>query len=168
MPAYIDFQLVGDASEVYKMLDHLDTCFSSAGLEVFMAQRIAPFFRQRAELRFVGEGDDTTGPWAPLAASTVAIRQGMGFPGEHPINIRTGDLYDYITKGRGTIVHEGAGDTALHFPQAEAPSAKLSKKLIGAQMGTTKAPARPVLAVGETDLMFFITQFMYYIQEGPA
>lgn len=162
--AFIEVDLIGDATDVYRLLDHLDSCFSPAGQQAFMTQSVVPYLRERAEQRFLGEGDDASGMWAPLSETTVHIRESSGYPGAHPINVRTGELEDYITQGAGTVTVEGSGSTALKYPQASTPGGIKGKKLRRAQVGDSRTPARPVLAVNETDLMFVTQQLAYFIQ----
>lgn len=173
--AFIHLQLIGDERGVLKMLAYLDTCFSPAGMTAFLGGDVAPWLRARASNRFSQGGDDASGPWAPLRPATVEIRAGGISRGEwpgisptHPINKRTGLMEDYITKGAGEIV-SSIGGTALYFPKRTIGVKQgMDKKIKRAQVGDSRTKSRPVLAVGEPDLVTVVQSLAYFIQRGPS
>jgi hypothetical protein len=173
--AFIDLQLIGDERGVLKMLAHLDTCFSPVGMAAFLGGDVTPWLRERAAHRFVQGGDDASGPWAPLRPATVEIRAGgiqrgewPGISPTHPINKRTGLMEDFITKGAGEIV-SSPGSTTLYFPKRQVGvKMGLDKKVKRAQAGDSRTKARPVLAVGEVDLVTVVQSLAYFIQRGPS
>lgn len=163
--------IVGGGQQVNEMLDHLDKVFSQNGMWAFMQTSVAPYLRTRAQGRFAAEGDGASGRWAPLKPATVKVReQGVasgaffGISGSHPINVRTHSLEQYITQGIGEVTLEGNGNASLHYPKRSSPAGELKKKVRRAQVGGGNTPARPVLAVNETDLFAIMTSLAYFIQ----
>lgn len=167
---YIGIELIGDADEVFTMLDRLDSVFSSTGMSRFMKTDVVPYLQERARMRFSSEGDLASGKWLQLAETTVSIRDEGVASGEfihggaHPINRRTDLMYDYITEGVGDITLEGNGNVSLHYPKRSAPGGEMTQKVRRAQAGDGKAPARPVLAVSEADVGFIVSKLAYFIQ----
>lgn len=167
----MEIVMIGDGLQVREMLDHLDSAFSVMGMGAFMDERIVPYLRTRAQGRFGAEGDGASGKWAPLKPATVKVReQGAatgifaGISGSHPINVRTHDLEQYITQGRGEVTFEGNGNVSLHYPRRSAPAGELGKKVRRAQVGDGNAVPRPVLAINETDLTAVMSHLAYFIQ----
>ncbi len=168
--AYLDIELIGGAGDLLRMLDRLDSVFSPVGMLEFLSGDVTPWLRERARDRFAGEGDDASGPWAPLAPATVQIRaagiargEWPGISPEHPINRRTGDMEDYITNGIGEVASSPAS-TTLFYPRRR-PTVKkgMDKKIKNAQTGTGKMNKRPVLAVGERDLQFVVSELSMFM-----
>lgn len=166
-PGSIDFHMDIDTTDLEGTLARLDTALSPAGLSVFLTGVVAPWIRERAENRFMNEGDDVVGKWAPLMPATQEIR-GRGDWGvgpAHPINRRTGDLEEYITRSNTSVI--AAADSALLIYPDTAPSKPgLKAKVETAQKGKSrpKTPARPVLGVNERDLVFVMQSLSTYIQ----
>lgn len=142
-------------SDVRKSIRKLQLLLGTEGLLTFLGTTVAPYLRERAEERFAMEGDDVTGPWAPLSDVTVAIREGTGFPGAHPINRRTGELEEWVTQGNYFAYPVAPNTAAMRFPGTQ-PSASVARKYQTAQRGKTSptTPPRPVLGVNEKDLLF--------------
>lgn len=65
---------------------------------------IAPLWSERMKTLFA------TAPWPPLKASTVALKQRLGYPAD-PL-VRTGALKDRATGGSWTISGQAAGAEA--------------------------------------------------------
>jgi hypothetical protein len=123
-------------------------------LEV-LALEVTPYLQNRARARFEMEGDDVSGPWAPLTDATVAIRESAGFPGDHPINVRTGEMERFITGSRPTFAANP--DAMMIFPGQD-PVGKTYYKVQVAQKGTDvpPTPARPVIGIDEADLAYVL------------
>lgn len=120
-------------------------------LQEFMRVGVQTWLVKRIEDRFTSEGDDASGKWAPLRWSTQHIRSQLGYGAEHPINVRTGALKNWLTSG-GTTAVNGA-DVSFTLPRASG-DAELLHKLKIAQVGTTSFPgthSRKVLAMSEVD-----------------
>jgi hypothetical protein len=145
---------VVDSKAVEAMIGRANLTLSPAGLEAFLLTDGLEFFRLRARSRFREEGDDAVGKWAPLHPATVDIRRKDGYGGEHPINIRTGGLYEFITQTVPFAV--AGGDFAFMSFPANIENRKMREKLIQAQAGNAfgdnNSPARPVVGANETDL----------------
>lgn len=137
-------------------VEKLALLLSGPGLSTFLGASVGPYLRERTQQRFANEGDDVTGPWAPLHPATVAIRESLPYQigGEHPINRRSGELEDWVTQGNYFPYPTGVGAT-LQYPKGK-PSGELLDKLKTAQGGRAnpKTVARPVLGVNEKDLLF--------------
>lgn len=163
--ATIGIQIIGERRGVEAMLAHLETKISPPGLVTWMEASVDPWLRDRARQRFAGEGDDVTGPWLPLAPFTQQVRADQGYGAEHPINVRTGEMEDYIT-GPGNSYPTALGATL------EAPGAgvtpEMAEKVVTAQVGSDTVPitpARPVLGVNARDLEAVLVTLATWIQE---
>lgn len=139
-----------------RMLSGLELKLSSVGLSQFLATRIGPYLQQRAARRFRNEGDDASGAWLPLAETTWHWRISSGFVPDHPINERTGRLKEYILHAGMGVAPTGEASALLTFPKNGPSSPGLFQKLRTAQQGrgNPKTPARPVLAINSTDMVF--------------
>lgn len=163
----IEIELVGDTTQVDMMLAYLDRILSPAGMGGFLGLNVGPYLQSRARDRFQSEGDDVTGPWAPLAPDTVEIRQRMGQMGDHPINRRTGELEDYVTQGQFRTVVHSLGAT-LTYPGNTPSRQSIRQKMETAQQGRISPPTvpRPVLGMNERDLMYVVTTLAFFIERG--
>ena len=154
-----------DSHEVDLLLNACEAAFSRTGITVFLEAEMLPYLRGRAANRFGSEGDDASGMWAPLSDTTQEIRESMGFDPSHPINVRTGQLEDYIVNGSGDTRHRGH-TTTMVYP-GEAPGDQwLEVKVRTAQAGkdSPATPPRPVLAVDETDAVQALTMLTYWLE----
>jgi len=115
----------------------------------WMQSSVTTILRVRAAERFSEEGDSASGKWAQLSPVTVKIRQAMGVGGAHPINVRSGGLRAFVI-GANADIASSEGGVLFNWPDTP-PKGKLSDKLDTAQHGNARAPARPVIAVDETD-----------------
>lgn len=166
---WMDFEITGSQRGVQEMLSAVDSALSPIGLAAFLHGEVGPWVKQRAANRFASEGDDVTGPWAPLAETTVLIRENYGFPGPGPINHRTGQLEEYITQGSvGVVASQGAG--ILRYPDNRPTEPGLQEKLKTAQQGKSdpQTVARPVLGLNERDLAEVLTLLAFSIQTEGA
>lgn len=141
------------------MLGLAYSAVSGPSLYRFLDTTASLYFQEEIGLRFAYEGDSKSGDWPDLADSTNEIRSALGFPPITPINIRTGDLENWLTTSYDVTV--GPMSASMDLP-GPAPDAILAKKLETAQRGESagdnpfpnagSTPPRPVLAVDETDL----------------
>lgn len=97
--------------------------------------------RQGFAENFAGERAGTGKAWNPLAPSTVRERLRLGFPGEHPILVRTGQY-------RESFLSRSAGDH-LHRLQVAAGGWTLEEgstdyRVPWLEGGTVTIPERPV------------------------
>lgn len=167
MTAFIDIEMVGDSAQVQRMLSYLNGLFSPPGMSAFLAATVGPYLESRARDRFMSEGDDVSGVWAPLESSTEEVRARYQVGASGPINRRTGELEDYITgQGWGLTAH--ALGATLQFPKNPPRSQAVREKMTAAQTGRTSPPTvpRPVLGVNERDLAFVVTSLAFLIEKG--
>lgn len=154
MPGSTSIVFVADSRNVQLMLERLGDALDTVGLYTFLNASVGPWLQQRAQERFADEGDDVVGKWAPLQAYTVQMRQSQGFPGDHPINRRTGELENYIVNGGWDVTATPVLAT-LTYP-GNLPNASEATKVAAAQMGVQHPSTvpRPVLGMNEADLAF--------------
>jgi len=164
--AIVDIILKGDARQVHRMLEHLGTSLAPPAVGTWLGMTVDPWIRQRARERFRREGDDVTGPWAPLKMATQQIRSQQGYGSAHPINRRTGRLEAYITGGPNRITIHSLGAT-LYLP-GNPPFGELKTKVETAQFGKVKPStvARPVMGMNERDLLAVLTDLSLYLAVG--
>lgn len=167
MTASVQIQIVGDDTGVQAMLRKLDTAFDPIGLAIWMKASVDPYLRARALGRFRAEGDDASGKWEPLQASTASIRAESGFGPTHPINKRTGEMENFILNTRSSFFTTNMG-VEMEFPGRQ-PQGELEDKIKTAQAGRDMpaTTARPVLAINETDLAYVLTSLAFYIAGTP-
>lgn len=158
--------IVGDSVGVSRMLAYLEVKLSNQGMMSWLAGAVYPFIRERAQQRFDSEGDEVSGKWAPLEESTNRWREFMGVSPAHPINVRTGEMENYITQSLAAVMPQ-AGGVMMKYP-GKPPSSRLGEKVKTAQMGKTKplTVPRPILGLGMKDLNFTLGSLALYIQSG--
>lgn len=151
--------------DVLKAVDELIFLMSDIGLTAFLGASIGPYLSQRAKQRFASEGDDVTGPWAPLKPATITIRQSQNY-GSGPINRRTGELENWVV-GSGWDAYPTGMGASMRFP-GKPPTGELKAKVQTAQGGRVNPPtvARPVLGLNENDLLFLQTAFAMAVDEA--
>lgn len=155
-----------DSASVELLLTRLETALSPLGLGVYM-EGVDEYLRGRIRSRFASEGDDVSGPWAALKEATVTMREEAGYPGDHPINRRTGEMYDYLTSGPARITLSSMG-ASYQLPSGG--SALAQEKVAVAQRGSAGPPTvpRPVLGMNEKDLAVLLTMFGGHLNEFPG
>jgi hypothetical protein len=162
------FQFILKDHDVEKSLSDLMILLSQEGLTAFLQFQIGPYLARRGKERFASEGDDVSGPWAPLQPATVAIREHgpWAVGGEHPINRREGELENWVVGDTGYAYPVDTGAT-LHFPKKR-PRGELLEKVKTAQLGRSHPSTvpRPVLGVNETDMIFFQTALSLAVEEA--
>ena len=156
-------QVVVHDKEVRTMLTRLDIAISPVGLATFLGVVVDPYLKGRAGQRFLQEGDDVTGSWAPLKPATQTIRSEMGFGAAHPINVRTGELERYIVEGDNRITAHAAGAT-LTMPGHDA-AGELFDKVSRAQGGDSRTVPRPVLGMNERDLLAVLMFLSQHVEK---
>lgn len=154
-----------NSRSVDRSLDNLIMLMSPQGATAFLSTVIGPYLAKRGKARFDSEGDDVTGPWAPLKPATILMRQQSGF-GSGPINRRTGELENWVIGDNGFSYPTGFG-ASMRFP-GKKPSGELKKKVETAQKGR-KSPstvARPVIGVNENDLLFLMASMEFAVEKA--
>lgn len=160
----LNIQMQLESETLLGLLTRLETAHSPEALTIFMQASIGPYLRQRARNRFANEGDDASGPWAPLADTTRVFRESMGYAPDHPINVRTHALEQYITGAQVGVSPTSTEGAILTFPE-NPPTGETERKLKTAQYGkyAPKTVPRPVIAVNEVDVAFATTALQDYI-----
>lgn len=155
----IQVDVVVEDYDVQNLFRDLDRTISGPSLHAFLAGDVSEYFRNNIEERFDEEGDALSGFWPPLKEGTVNIKRNLpglrGQPDE--INIRTGDLFDFVTDEYPTT--SGPGWAQVDIP-GDPPDALTGRKLEVAQHGSPTnpiqgfgpTPRRPVLATSEMQL----------------
>lgn len=171
----VSIEMIGDSSGVQRMLHAADTAFSTTGLMSFLTMDVGPYLQTRAKGRFAAEGDDVSGKWAPLRPATEAIReagrsQGLWSVGDaHPINVRTGELEDYITGGQGAVFPSGMAGARIQYPRITGKPTVRKKMKIAQKGGLApnsghQTPPRPVIGLNEQDLVFVLTSLSLHLR----
>jgi hypothetical protein len=134
------------------MLTRLEQKMMPGPMIAFMQAAVVPYVQQRIAGRFAAEGDDVTGKWHPLSMETEAIRIKHGYPGPHPINVRTSQMRNALTGSFGNTVSAG-GVTEMEYPNPVNITGSLARKITTAQMGSMfpTTPPRPVLGFNMND-----------------
>lgn len=143
--------------DVLVALAAMSRAVGAASLTLFLETVLEEWFEVRAERRFQTEGDAASGKWEELLfPETHNFRESQGFPPDHPINRRTGELQNWVTNAGGTATPFGSGDGAiLTWPELPTED-ELRTKYDTAQRGKPNpyTPPRPVVAMDLIDLDF--------------
>lgn len=144
---------VVNAREVDAMMQRGEMALAPQSMAFFLSNYVEPQLHRRARERFRKEGDEVSGKWAALRPATQAIRGSMGYGESHPINVRTGQMENFITAAPGQINVGVMGGASLTLPGSE-PTGQLEEKIRTAQMGKDSPDTvpRPVLGLGVRDL----------------
>ena len=166
MTVDLSFDYVIDERDVESKLWALDTALNPIAIAGFLGAQVDPYIRTRARQRFRDEGDDVTGKWAPLQEATWNWRMNNGYPPEHPINRRTGELEEYVTQSRSDLNYHTVG-AVLKMP-GDPPSGELKDKVTTAQSGRAdpNTQPRPVIGMNERDLTAVMTMLFLYVAEA--
>jgi hypothetical protein len=152
------FDIVVDPFDVDQMLDIVMSRLSGYNLSLGLRESAHEQFADEIRSRFANEGDSKTGAWQELSVPTQNIREALGFPREHPINVRTGEMFSFLTDSFDVMV--GADSAQIDMP-GSAPNAELEQKIVTAQEGRSdnpipgygSTPPRPVLAEPDSEDM---------------
>lgn len=137
-----------------RQLNAAKRAVSSPYLAEFLETLAHQSILERLKNRFASEGDDASGPWAPLTDATASFRKSQGFPEYHPINVRTGGFRDWILGDRPDVRLLGLGGASYTFPGGTLGHGQdIDEKFTTAQKGRTSpsTPARPVVAINARD-----------------
>lgn len=162
----INVSIVGDSRGVDLMISRLSLLLGPVGMAGFLGGQVAPYLKQRAQNRFASEGDEMSGPWMGLAPSTVNIRSNMGFPGEHPINHRTGALERWVTESTPSIISTPVM-AVMTYP-GNPPSGRLAQKVTTAQTGVrpkgSPTVPRPVIGLDAADYVAILAMLTLSVE----
>lgn len=158
--ADVDIQV--DPAQVTRLLLRMQIRLQAAGLQMFMTNTAVPWLQRRAAMRFGAEGDDASGRWTPLRKATENFRTRQGFPAAHPINVRTLQMFDFITNAPGGMTG-GAGYSSLNWPGARGRVRQIDEKIRTAQGLTPGVVARPVLGLSQRDDIFLTARLLAHL-----
>lgn len=159
--------------EVDTLLKSISAAVSPVGLRGF-GEQIADYLDDRAANRFASEGDDASGNWPALTGTTERIRAALGYGPDGPINVRTSEMFSAVVYS-DYISNTLAGVTVTK-PDPNVIKGTLEQKLITAQEGRTdnilfsgaSTPPRPVVALGERDMVEIMAKLQLYIMASTA
>lgn len=161
------YTIVVEDWDIEQALTRMEVALSGYGLRRFLWEDVSEFYAEDIESRFAEEGDVKSEFWPELSSATVRIREQMGYPGQGPINHRTGDLEAFLTDTRDIIA--GDGWAQLDVPGASG-NVDITQKLEHAQHGSDNnplgygpTPPRPVLATSEMDLEKILKMLMIHV-----
>lgn len=156
--------IIVDNRQADAVLLRLENALSDSSMEAFLLRNTADYIHERTRARFAGEGDDVTGAWQPLLPATEHIRMNLGYPGAHPINVRTGDMESYLTGDSGAIT----GQTTWTFPAPGSATGELAEKIKTAQQGKAMPSTvpRPVIGMNNVDEAAITTDLEAYLRRG--
>ena len=141
-----------------------------ASLAVFLMGNVAPRLSRKAKKRFAASGDDASGQWPALAPSTVEIRKSLGFtPGTRKgeINVRTGELQDWLVDPDPGVIHDGVG-TTLMWPAEQPKSVGLRRKLAQAAGKGRGGKERFVVAFDLDDVAYIHSSLETFLLTGKV
>jgi hypothetical protein len=170
-----DVHVVGDTRSADMMLDGLAQAFGEQAITYnFLQDRVYPILEARTRQRFASEGDELSGPWAPLGDFSAEQRRRMGVGAHHPINVRTGAMKRHLLEQPPEVYPHTLGGT-LYFPR-RGGGAKMLEKVTTAQVGSDKGAAssgggrktvaRPVLGVGVRDMELILVALAVHMKEN--
>lgn len=159
--AWIDIDV--EPGMVYAKMTQAEQVVSGVGMRGFFALAHAHLM-SRARDRFAGEGDYASGRWARLAESTVAHRIAQGYPGSNPINVRSGELKNFILGDQPKVLISPVASEMV--TPGTTPAGDLLTKFEVAQKGSGKTPARPVLATDGRDVAAILSTMAVYLKEA--
>lgn len=143
----IDVDIVINDEKINSKLNRLEYLFSGPMIAALLDQGVVQLLQADAMRRFRTQGASDGAEWAPLRDSTLDIRASDGYPYPmFPINVRTGELSDYVLHGLGDTAV--IGDYAqLTWPDPLPDSGNLKHAYRQAQRGNQakNSPPRPVV-----------------------
>lgn len=151
-----------DSVRINRLINGLSAGMSGAGLTTLLSQEVQPYLHHRAWQRFMTQGDDASGRWAPLTETTqkfrrfYAKRDGLKIQPDFPINERTTQLRDYVTQSFDILKTEQSARLAIPSTKTSGYGRFISRKLRHAQLGGIglngdRFPARPVAVISGKD-----------------
>lgn len=147
--------IFGDTKHTQAALRGLDLATEPIVTQVWLANVMYPRLLHKIRARFASEGDDAVGgQWAPLADATQEIRRSKGYSPAHPINVRSGALYNFVTNDSSLSMTPISASLAI--PGSHGGSNELIRKLTVSMMGydDPATPARPVLGLDVSDAVW--------------
>lgn len=130
-----------DAKSVRRVIKAAIGAIEPQAVSYFNNVVVTQLLQLYARERFKGEGETggagtSVGQWSELATYTKMDRKRKGFQPDHPINVRTGGLKDWVTSAQGMQVAQELfiwparlppNRSSLHFAYACAQTGRVSK-----------------------------------------
>lgn len=178
MPDVI-FTIQVDDTDVMRILRSVERSVDTPSLSDFLEDSVHEWWKVREFEVFAHEGDIGTGTgmmggWEELSPATQNIREYLGYDGDSPINIRSGQMlhellnsYDLgYVPGGASITIPGRGINPLTEEKIRtAQEGKISQTPTGDQ---TVTPPRPVLNLNEADAAAVLTLLNLHIYKSIA
>lgn len=173
------FRFDVDASEAHRLIGAVEKAISTASLMSFMEEKAHPWWVQAELERFAHEGDadgggtGIFGGWSELSPTTVRIREALGYGGEGPINVRSGEMLEVLMNA-----HDVIGDASV--VQMTIPGNSVDpiteEKIRTAQEGRSgnaiggfgPTPPRPVLSLTEMNAEEILALLGLHLYEAIA
>jgi hypothetical protein len=152
-----------DDSLVQNAMRLLDGILGGPSLGLYLKTGGAQVLQNRASARFDNEGDDASGPWAPLSPVTQRIRRSLGYGPSSPINVRTGKMKEWILSDSG--IHTNTASAATMVWPGPTPTNVISRKFATAQTGERSSAIRPVVAANAVDLDLLLNGVAHWVTE---
>jgi hypothetical protein len=157
----MSLELISQSASVTHMLDRVSRKIDELGIEEYLGFKVHPWLVGRVKARFEAGGDSASGKWRPLTDATFDWRRSYGWA-DGPINVRSGDMLQFLTRQATAEIVPDPGGAILAFPGNSGLTPELADKIRVAQKGgqapppSGPTPARPVLALGAEDYIFFV------------
>lgn len=151
-----------ESAEVLAALGAMDTAFGPVAMELFMRGTARPMLQQKMKSRFGGAGDGSVGGrWRPLSEASQRIRQAgidagyyPGITPSSPINIRTNEMYSFLTSADGDFFSTSFMSTFMY--PGRITNERVYNKIHTAQLGKDSTPRRPVLGIESSESIMII------------
>lgn len=163
------FSVHVDSTDTTRILTMVDVAIGPPQLAIWLDRDVHPYLVDEIVNRFAYNGTGGT-HWAPLAESTIRLRNEMGIHDDFAINERTGEMLEHLMTSRDISVT--AMGSSLEVPGGDADDV-MAKKLKTAQEGNsewnplfqtvTHTPARPVLELTTEDMTAILFMLQTHI-----
>ena len=139
------------------MVDRVESVLTPTSLERYLQGPGHAYFSQKISENFEVEGSAAVGRWEPLHDPTQDIREALGYSPTTPINRRTGEMFEVLTKEADfDQMSDGAEMT---IPGRAGSRYPVSEKIKTAQLGRNNnfipefgpTEARPILGISSWD-----------------
>ncbi len=147
--------IVMDASGTEQVVEMIIDRVSGQSLYRYLEGPVHGFFKSQISMNFAGEGSPAGGRWMSLSSATQDIRSQLGYDPSHPVNQRTGDLFEVLTKEAD--FNFGGDNAEMSLPGKAGQAFPVREKIKTAQMGRSAeenpipefggTPARPIFGI---------------------
>lgn len=159
-----------NALDVERMLSLAEDSFSEPRVMHWMNTDLHDYFASETISRFSDGIDRNTGVWRKLSDATEHLREQQGYDPDWPINVRTGELFDYVVNT--FRIDTDGQDLTFVTPDDERVDATTAIKLEHAQFGASDnpiegfgpTPPRPVIGFdADADAQAILMNFTNHI-----